>query len=172
MRAVHTGSKYVVQNFLEEPRAHSKTESRPPLPLGLHAVLHTTTLVSYIFERAQLGICTADGSLRLSVEQHVERFFTNPAAHCVGYGRLAIKSLKKAKAEDVVQSKRPSAPLAPRASVGEFYHTVTESSVGATSLAEAVAEEVDQGSKSSPHFDPSLISSACLDLEVSALAPR
>ncbi|CAM9356811.1 unnamed protein product [Ectocarpus sp. 13 AM-2016] len=41
----------------------------------------------------ELGICTADGSLGLSASEHVSRFFDNPAAHCVGYGRLGSERL-------------------------------------------------------------------------------
>lgn len=40
----------------------------------------------------QLGVCTADSSLRLTSFEHAEKFFTNPAKHCVGYGRLTSEN--------------------------------------------------------------------------------
>ena len=40
----------------------------------------------------QLGICTADGSLGLSTGEHVQLFFADPAAYCVGYGRMLRQS--------------------------------------------------------------------------------
>lgn len=38
----------------------------------------------------QLGVCTANGSLGLNALEHVKRFFADPSAHCVGYGKLTI----------------------------------------------------------------------------------
>lgn len=50
---------------------------------------------------SKLGVCTADGSLGLSVGEHVRRFFVEPAAHCVGYGILTIKAPSPEQLADV-----------------------------------------------------------------------
>ncbi|CAM9671496.1 unnamed protein product [Ectocarpus sp. 6 AP-2014] len=39
----------------------------------------------------ELGICTADGSLGLSAYENVERFFREPATHCMQHGRLGVE---------------------------------------------------------------------------------
>lgn len=40
------------------------------------------------FGTQKLGVCTSDGSLDLTADEQIDRFFVDPAAHCVGYGRL------------------------------------------------------------------------------------
>ena len=47
---------------------------------------------SCVCREQQLGICTVDGSLGLSAGEHIERFYADPAAHCVGYGRMIRQS--------------------------------------------------------------------------------
>lgn len=38
-------------------------------------------------------MCTTDGSSGLTGIEHVERFFADPSAHCVGYGARMTKSM-------------------------------------------------------------------------------
>lgn len=55
----------------------------------------------------QLGVCTADGSSELTGTEHVQRFFADPSAHCVGYGdRLTKKPI------DTTAATTPAAAVA------------------------------------------------------------